>query len=1084
MQFALLGPIGVGGAAGPLEINGTLRRTLLAALLLRANEVVSADELADVLWGDRPSVSATTSLYNQLMRLRQALGPDAGRIRAVPPGYIIDVEHGELDIAVFAERRAAAAEAARSGDWAASAQEYAAALALWRGEPLADVPALHSSAAVHQLGEERILAIQGRIEADLHLARHDQVIGELRTLIDLHPWREAFHGQLMLALYRAGRQAEALDVYRNLRHAVAEEFGVEPSENVRDLHDRLLQSDATLSLAPQPSAGQPAAVRLPGRVPTRQLPPDTRAFTGREAELEALIATARGKNAATPTVVVSAINGMGGIGKTTLAVRAAHSLTAHYPDGQLFIDLHGHSADLSPVSSQDALDYLLRSIGVEAKAIPQEPGERAAFYRSRLAGTKTLVVLDNARDPAQIKPLIPAEPDCLVIVTSRNQLTALDDADFLRLDALPPDEALALLANAAGPGRVDADDPAARQLTQWCGRLPLAIRIIGARLRHRPLLSPESLMASLRADGDPLALLKDEDRDITRVFASSLAVLPADQQQLFTRLGLVPGPDFDALAAAALQDTDVAEAERQLDSLLDHSLLIQHAAGRYHLHDLLRAYARSRAGEVDTELEDARSRLLDYYVETASAAHELWLHGVPGPRRVTSRAYGVEDSNDAKTWFEAERENLIAAFNHEALDGQRKIELSANLAPYLRRNGPWDVTADLLLKTVELANRFDDTESEACALRDLGSACSDVGKQDDAIVFLNRALEIHRKSGNRLGEAQVLQSLSWAFVSTESSLALDYAYQSLKIYREVRPADAAPVLHSLAVIANQTGRIEEGVKYAEMLMDHAREAGQPALRGFALFSLSHAFYFLGRFDEIEPALTEALEAFRGSRRSTAGVIQEFGRLRMLRGQYAEASEYLEKALQEFTELGFALGMSYAYGELARIDLKLGDPDAAMAKLGGALRLALDSGQLYAQSFVRMSLGYAHIARGELSAADEQLRLSLKAGGHGGYHTCRVEAQVGLCVLAHVRDGAAAALSLYREVLESARETRHPREEAAALVGLGRCELETGDRESGAAHVREAIALYRRMGSALDVAETERYLVSPPSPNPS
>src|SRR6185312_3788773 len=248
VQYALLGPVGVSDDDGPLEINGTLRRTLLAALLLRPNQVVSADQLADLLWGDRPSVSATTSLYNQVMRLRQALGPHAGRIRAVPPGYVIDVEPGELDTTVFAEHRAAAGQAAQSGNWAASSREYAAALALWRGQPLADVPALQSSAAIQQLSEERLLVQQGRIEADLHLGRHDQVIGELRTLIHRHPWREAFHGQLMLALYRAGRQPEALDVYRDLRRAVTYEFGVEPSDSVRSLHARVLRSDASLAL--------------------------------------------------------------------------------------------------------------------------------------------------------------------------------------------------------------------------------------------------------------------------------------------------------------------------------------------------------------------------------------------------------------------------------------------------------------------------------------------------------------------------------------------------------------------------------------------------------------------------------------------------------------------------------------------------------------------------------------------------------------------------------------------------------------------------------------------------------------------
>ena len=765
VRYAVLGPVLVSGEDGPLEINGTLRRTLLAALLLRPNQVVPTEQLAELLWGERPRVSATTSLYNQMMRLRQALGPHAGRIRAVPPGYVIDVQPGELDTAVFAEHRAAAAQAAQAGDWASSAREYAAALDLWRGEPLADVPALQSNPVIQQLGEERILAFQGRIEADLHLSRPDEVIGELRTLINRHPWREAFHAQLMLALYRVGRQPEALEVYRDLRRTVTAEFGVEPGESVRELHTKILRCDPGLALPSAQPAGPPSStaaaglVHLPLRPPVRQLPADTRAFTGRETELDSLIGAARHGTAeesaeSSPTVVISAINGMGGIGKTALAVRAAHRLAEQYPDGQLFIDLHGHSADLDPVTPQDALDFMLRSIGVEPKAIPQEMQARAALYRSHLAGTRTLVVLDNARNAAQVTPLIPAEPGCLVIVTSRGQLTGLDDAEFLSLDALPEDEAVALLSQAAGPGRVDENDPAALALTQVCGRLPLAIRILGARLRHRPMLSPAALLTALRTEGDPLALLKDDDRDITRVFASSLDVLPEAQQRLFARLGLIPGPDFDAYAAAALQDTDVADAERLLESLLDHSLLIQDKQARYRLHDLLRAYARVRArGRDPRENETARSRLLDYYLETATVANDLWL-GNAADHHSARHATGLTNKADAKAWFSAERESLLVVFDDEGLDPSRRLKLSADLASYLKICGPWQQATRLQATAAEVAHAIHDRAAEARALRVLGDFRSNLGQLSAAEATLERALTISREIGDRIGEAR------------------------------------------------------------------------------------------------------------------------------------------------------------------------------------------------------------------------------------------------------------------------------------------------------------------------------------------
>jgi DNA-binding SARP family transcriptional activator len=680
VHYTLLGPLGVSDDDGPLEINGALRRTLLAALLLRPNQVVSAERLAGLLWGDRPRASANAALHNQVLRLRRALGPYGARVRAAPPGYVIDVGAGELDTVVFAEHRAAGARAAEGGDWVAASREYGAALALFRGRPLADVAALQGSAAVLQLCEERVSAVQERIEADLHLGRHGQVVGELRGLIGDHPWREAFHGQFMLALYRLGRPGEALEVYRELRRGLAAEVGVEPGDGLRELHRRILRADSGLGLASSSSRTTRAA---------RQLPADTRAFTGREEEIEALLALSRGvRGFGEGGARTCSISGMGGVGKTALAVHCAHRLAERYPDGQLFIDLRGHSADLQPLSPHDALDLLLRSLGVSPGVIPPDPRARAAFYQSQLAGTRTLLLLDNAGGGARVRPLIPVSAGCLVIVTSRAQLVGVEGGVRVRLDALPADEAVGLLSRTAGPGRVKVGDPAASELVQWCGRLPLALRILGARLRHRPMLDPTTLLAILRSEGDPLARLKDDDRDVTRVFASSVEALPGSERQLFGRLGLVPGLDFDAHAAGALQDTNAAEAERVLVSLLDNSLLVQHKEGRYRLHDLLRAYAQVRVGQEEpAESRAAMDRLLDYYVTAAASARKLW----PG---AASRAGGA---GRGKAWFDAEFENLRAAYNHAALSPQRRLELAMNLTPYLRHTGAWDQASALQL---------------------------------------------------------------------------------------------------------------------------------------------------------------------------------------------------------------------------------------------------------------------------------------------------------------------------------------------------------------------------------------------------
>ena len=460
MRFRLLGSMQVATAEGERAVAGVLRRTLLASLLLQHDTAVSADRLADALWGERPPASPTTSLYNQVMRLRLSLGADADRVRQVAPGYLIRVEPGELDLEAFAELCSEGRGAVRAARWTDAAAAYAAALELWRGDPLADVPALQGHAVVQRLHEERLQALLGRADSELNLGRHEPLVGELYGLVKEHPLREEFRSRLMLALYRSGRAAEALDAYRSLRRVTVGELGVEPGPGVQALHTRILRSDPTLVLPAAPAAPASHATAsgrttATGRPSIRQLPADSRIFVGRASELDELLAPASAEHGAVPgTVVISAINGMGGVGKTALAVRAAHRLADQYPDGQLFIDLHGYSADLDPVEPAHALEYLLRSLGVPSTAIPVGLDERAAIYRSRLAGTRTLIVLDNAVNAAQARPLLPAAPGCLVLITSRNRLSSLDEAHLLALDVLPPTEAVALLREVSGAGRV------------------------------------------------------------------------------------------------------------------------------------------------------------------------------------------------------------------------------------------------------------------------------------------------------------------------------------------------------------------------------------------------------------------------------------------------------------------------------------------------------------------------------------------------------------------------------------------------------------------------------------------------------
>jgi DNA-binding SARP family transcriptional activator len=938
MRFALLGPVQVHGDDAPVEIRGVLRRTLLAALLLSRGSVVSADRLAELIWGERPPAGVTTSLYNQVMRLRQALGEDAERIRAVAPGYLIHVEPGELDLDEFAGLCAAARRAAAGADWPGAAEHYSAALALWRGEMLADVPALHEQAAIHQYEEDRLLALQGRIEADLNLGRQDELVGELRTLIGYHPLREAFHGQLMLALYRSGRQADALGVYRDLRRALIRELGVEPAAAVQELHHRILRSDPELR-APTPAAesgsAPPAAARAaPAMRPApRQLPADTRLFTGRSAELGDLVALARAAGEGTDTgmIVISAINGLGGIGKTALAVHAGHQAGARFPDGQLFIDLRGYGTDPAPVRPAQALDYLLRSLGVPPQSIPDELDERAALYRSALAGTRTLIVLDNAADTAQVRPLLPGGPGCLVLITSRNRLMGLDDAHFVSLGTLSTAEAVALLRGAAGVDQDAEDEPGLAELAELCGRMPLALRIVAARLRHQSHLTVQDLVAELREESGRLDGLRDDDRDLTSVFESSYRALPAAERDLFRALGTVPGTDFDAYAAAHLADRGLEDAQLLLDALHDRSLLIQRAPGRFQFHDLLRVYAH--------ELTDAwaesglrRDRLFDYYEAAGRLADGCVTRTTrPGAVRDDRPRHPMPTLDDRAagiSWLRAETDNLLAAADDEHADGARVIHLADALATTLNHDHRIRQALPLHERALAAARALGDGLAEANALSDLGLAHTEVSENSTAYARLEQALQQYLELGSRLGEANTYRALGHIDHRIgKITQAAELAERALAIYEEV--GDHAGEAESLSEIArglHMNGRYAEAARLRERALKLSRDIGDLLGEVNLLGDLARAHMMTGVYADAAAYLQDAIRAFRvvDSRQGEASAVWELARVRVAQGRYREAIDLCEQMLPVQQSSGFRQGEAYLLWTMGRAWLGLGE----------------------------------------------------------------------------------------------------------------------------------------------------------------
>ena len=609
MRFGVLGAVGA-GAGELVSVRSPMARNVLAALLLNANRVVSAGRLVDVLWGDDPPASAVPSLHNHVMRLRAALGETgASRVKTVAPGYLIEVGDGELDLDEFGRLSRCGRDALAAGDWDSALRGLSAALALERGEPLADVTSrLLREQEMPRLVQMRLDVVEARIDARLRLGRSAEAIAELAGLTLSYPLRERFHEQLMLACYQEGQQAEALNAYRRAREVLAGELGTEPGPGLRRLHQQVLAQDPGLVIA----ARREAAVR------PAQLPADLGDFTGRGDEVTLLTGLGAGAWQQPGVVPVCVVTGPGGIGKTSLALHVAHQIRDRFADGELYARLGGSAGRLADPGQ--VLGRFLRDLGADPAQIPEGEAERAARFRSMLAGRRVLIVLDDARDSGQVAPLLPGVAGCTVVVTSRSPLADLPSVGRLSLEPLTSGQALELLSRIAGAPRLRAEAGPAANVAELCAGLPLAVRIAGARLAARPHWQVKELADRLADTTARLDELAVGDLSVRASFAAGYTRLRADPGGLaparaFRLLGLWAGPDISTPAAAALLGVDPHAAEHALETLLDsHLLQAGKSAGRYRCNSLLRVYAAERAREEDSpaDIDAAMQRLLAF----------------------------------------------------------------------------------------------------------------------------------------------------------------------------------------------------------------------------------------------------------------------------------------------------------------------------------------------------------------------------------------------------------------------------------------------------------------------------------------
>ncbi|MFB9236614.1 BTAD domain-containing putative transcriptional regulator [Plantactinospora siamensis] len=1013
MRIQVLGPLRVWDGGRWTAVNAPHHRIVLSVLLAEAGRPVPKDRLVHDIWGERPTRTAASAVNGYVMRLRRLLrAGGAGDVLTRPAGYELTADDDAVDVRVFERMLRTGKRHVAGGQVADGVRQLEAALALWRGPALADVPGtLLVASEADRLDQLRLAAREELLGAQLELGRHAEVVEELSALVRENPLRERLCRHLMIALYRCGRRAEALDAYRRVRAVLTAETGLEPGPELQAVEQAVLTDDRGLA-APAVRPVAPA-----------QLPAAVADFAGRHDVLAALDAVARGRPA--PPVVIA---GLAGVGKTALAVRWAHAVRADFPDGQLFVDLRGHS--LRPaVQPMEALAGFLVALGVPPEQIPGQLDEAVALYRSVTAVRRILVLLDNAGHPDQVRPLLPGGPGCLVLITSRDQLrglTAREGAVGLPLEVLPVDEARALLRTLL-PGAADAD---AAELARLCGYLPLAIRIAAANLRAEA--TPVARYNRRLAAGDRLATLGvrgDAMSATGTAFDLSYGAHPPAARRLFRLLGIAPGDTVAAPAAAALAGLPVAEAGALLDALATAHLLERAAPDRYRWHDLVRLYARRRCLAEDPDRDAALARLYRYYLRTMDRAARLLyptvvrlpLPAAADPRRdadadpapagdpatdadpgpdvdpdpdadpATDADPGPDVDPDpdadpdlgaaagrrfaspaeALAWVEAERANLTAAIRSA---GPAHREAAWRLTDQLRWHLDFTAPSAEWLPVTEAAlghARADNHPlGQAAAHLSRATVLLSGSRYDEAIADFHRVLDFARDGGWAEGQTCALSNLAHVYFETgRLDLAARHTIEALDIDTRIgRTAGQLSRLANLGNIRLQQGRLAEAVEYCQRVIELEGQVGEWHGQGTAHGCLGEAYLLLGRHEDALGYLTEALARHRRARARSC----EADTLRLLAagngaaGRLVEAQALAAQALLIAREVGDRWVEAQALLAQADLELTAGDAEPAGAHLRQVLALARGDGGRHAEA--QALIGLARAAR--LGGADQ------------------------------------------------------------------------------------------------------------------